>query len=171
MPSADLVTRYCSVWTAEDVASHRRAAAAIAAIAREALARAGAAAAGEHPISEHELAVWIRERFDRAGLLTEGSPSVSWGPNAARTHYEPTAAESRPIMPRGASAAGPLGQGAGRDLRRPDLDGGDRAPGERDAELWRIVRRARDAALDLLASGCGTVRRCAARRPMPPPSG
>ena len=46
VPSADLVTRYCSVWTAEDVASHRRAAAAIAAIAREALTRAGAAAAG-----------------------------------------------------------------------------------------------------------------------------
>ena len=28
VPSADLVTRYCSIWTAEDVASHRRAAAA-----------------------------------------------------------------------------------------------------------------------------------------------
>ena len=47
VPSADLVTRYCSVWTAEDVASHRRAAEAIAAIARDALALAGAAAAAD----------------------------------------------------------------------------------------------------------------------------
>jgi Xaa-Pro dipeptidase len=95
--SAELVTRYCSVWTAEDVVSHRRAAAAIAGIAREALTRAGAAAAAGQPIGEHELAVWIRERFDRAGLVSESGPSVSWGPNAARTHYEPSAAESHPI--------------------------------------------------------------------------
>ena len=150
VPSADLVTRYCSVWTAEEVASHRRAAAAIAAIAREALTRAGAAAAGEHPISEHEVAVWIRERFDRAGLLTEGSPSVSWGPNAARTHYEPTAEESRPIT-RGALLLLDLW------AREPGGIYADQtwmaaigAPNERDAELWRVVRRARDAALDLL---------------------
>ena len=42
VPSAELVTRYCSVWTADDVASHRRAAEAIASIARDALALAGA---------------------------------------------------------------------------------------------------------------------------------
>ena len=150
VPSADLVTRYCSIWTAEDVASHRRAAAAIAAIAREALTRAGAAAGGEHPISEHEVAVWIRERFDRAGLLTEGSPSVSWGPNAARTHYEPTAEESRPIT-RGALLLLDLW------AREPGGIYADQtwmaaigAPTERDVELWQLVRRARDAALDLL---------------------
>jgi Xaa-Pro dipeptidase len=151
VPSADLVTRYCSIWTAEDVASHRRAAAAIAAIAREALTRAGTAAVGEHPIGEHEVAVWIRERFDRAGLLTEGSPSVSWGPNAARTHYEPTAEESRPIV-RGALLLLDLW------AREPGGIYADQTwmaaigpPTERDAELWGVVRRARDAALDLLA--------------------
>jgi Xaa-Pro dipeptidase len=150
VPSADLVTRYCSVWTAQDVASHRRAAAAIAAIAREALTRAGAAASAARPASEHEVAVWIRERFDRAGLQTEGSPSVSWGPNAARTHYEPTAEESRPIA-RGALLLLDLW------AREPDGIYADQtwmaaigAPSERDAGLWRIVRRARDAALDLL---------------------
>ncbi|HKU60049.1 MAG TPA: M24 family metallopeptidase [Gemmatimonadales bacterium] len=148
--SADLVTRYCSVWTAEDVASHRRAAAAIAAIAREALTRAGAAAAGAQPISEHEVAIWIRERFDRAGLVTEGNPSVSWGPNAARTHYEATAEESRPIT-RGALllldlwAKEPEGIYADQTWMAAIGPASDR-----DAELWRVVRRARDAALDLL---------------------
>src|SRR6185503_908648 len=83
--SADLVTRYCSVWSLDDLASHRRAAEAVADIAREALTRAGRAAASE-PLTEHQLAVWVLERFERAGLVTESGPSVSWGPNAARTH-------------------------------------------------------------------------------------
>jgi Xaa-Pro dipeptidase len=150
VPSADLVTRYCSVWTAQDVASHRRAAAAIAAIAREAMTRAGAAAMAGHPISEHELAVWIRERFDRAGLVSESGPSVSWGPNAARTHYEPSAAESQTI----ASGALLL-----VDLWAKEPDGiyADQtwmaaigAPSRRDADLWEVVRTARDAALTLI---------------------
>jgi Xaa-Pro dipeptidase len=150
VPSVDLVTCYCSVWTTQDVASHRRAAAAIAAIAREALTRAGAAAAGEHPISEHEVAVWIRERFDRAGLLTEGSPSVSWGPNAARTHYEPTAAESRPIIGGALLLLDLWAKEPGGIYADQTWMAAIGAPSERDAELWRIVRRARDAALDLL---------------------
>jgi Xaa-Pro aminopeptidase len=148
--SADLVTRYCSVWTPADVASHRRAAEAVAGIAREALARAGAAAAGGRAITEHELAVWVREQFDRAGLVTESGPSVSWGPNAARTHYEPTAEESRPIVP-GALLLLDLW------AREPDGIYADQtwmaaigAPSPRDAELWEVVRTARDAALDLI---------------------
>ena len=94
--SAELVTRYCSVWSAADRASHRRAAEAIAMIARDALALAGTRAAGSDPITEHALAVWVRERIDRAGLVSESGPSVSWGPNAARAHYDPTAEESAP---------------------------------------------------------------------------
>ena len=153
VPSAELVTRYCSVWSPADVASHRRAAEAIAAIAREALALAGSRAATAEPINEHALAVWVRERFDRAGLVTESGPSVSWGPNAARAHYDPTPEESAPIVRGAHAAAGPLGHGAGRDLCRPDLDGGDRPPvGARRATLWSVVRRARDAALDLIRS-------------------
>src|SRR6478672_7979474 len=98
VPSAELVTRYCSVWSPADVASHRRAAEAIAAIAREALALAGGRASTADPMTEHALAVWVRERFDRAGLVSESGPSVSWGPNAARVHYDPTSEESAPIV-------------------------------------------------------------------------
>ena len=148
--SADLVTRYCSVWTPADLASHRRAAEAIAAIARDGMALAGARAGGGHPITEHQLAVWIRERFDRAGLVTESGPSVSLGANAARAHYEPTAAESAPIV---------RGELLLVDLWAKEPDGiyADQtwmaaigAPNERDARLWTVVRDARDAALELI---------------------
>ncbi len=152
VPSAELVTRYCSVWSAADVASHRRAAEAIAAIAREALALAGSRAATAEPLNEHALAVWVRERFDRAGLVTESGPSVSWGPNAARAHYDPTPEESAPIV-RGAMLL--------LDLWATEPGGiyADQTwmaaigpPSERDAHLWSVVRRARDAALDLIRS-------------------
>ena len=134
----------------QDIASHRRAAEAIAAIAREALALAGSKAASPQPVTEHELAGWVRERFDRAGLITESGPSVSWGPNAARAHYDPTPAESAPIVP-GALLL--------LDLWAKEPDGiyADQtwmaaigSPTQRDAELWTVVREARDAALSVI---------------------
>jgi Xaa-Pro aminopeptidase len=152
VPSAELVTRYCSVWSSADLASHRRAAEAIAVIARDALALAGSRAATPDPITEHALAVWVRERFDRAGLSTESGPSVSWGPNAARAHYDPTAEESAPIL-RGALLL--------LDLWATEPGGiyADQTwmaaigpPSGRDAHLWTVVRTARDAALDLIRS-------------------
>lgn len=148
--SADLVTRYCSVWTPADLASHRRAAETIAAIAREGMALAGERAAGREPITEHQLAVWIRERFDRAGLVTESGPSVSLGANAARAHYEPTAEASAPIV---------RGELLLVDLWAKEPDGiyADQTwmaaigpPSERDVRLWTVVREARDAALELI---------------------
>ncbi len=148
--SSDLVTRYCSVWTRADIASHRRAAEVVATVARQALAIAGEKSATAKPMTEYALATWIRERFDSAGLVTESGPSVSWGPNAARTHYEPTARESVPIGP-GALLLVDLW------AKEPDGIYADQTwmaaigpPSERDARLWNVVREARDAALDLI---------------------
>ena len=147
--SVDLVTRYCSVWTADDVASHQRAAEAIATIARGALALAGARA-GTDPIQEYELAAWVRERFDRAKLETESGPSVSWGPNAARTHYEPTAAESARIVPGALLLLDLWAREPGGMYADQTWMAAIGEPSERDAALWREVREARDAALNLI---------------------
>lgn len=148
--SSDLVTRYCSVWTKEDIASHRRAAEIIATVAREAMALAGARSATPQPMTEHDLAVWIRERFDRAGLVTESGPSVSWGPNAARTHYEPTAGESIPIVPGALLLVDLWAKEPGGIYADQTWMAAIGAPAERDARLWTVVREARDAALDLI---------------------
>src|SRR5690348_12308715 len=152
VPSADLVTRYCSVWTAAQRAAHRRAASAIATIARGALQLAGERARAGQPLREHELAIWVRERIDRAGLVTESGPSVSWGPNAARAHYEPSADASSPIV----SGAMLL-----LDLWATEADGiyADQtwmasigAPSARSQQLWTVVQKARDAALSLIGT-------------------
>jgi Xaa-Pro dipeptidase len=97
--SAELVTRYCSAWTPDDLASHLRAAARVAEIAREGIARAGERARATVPMTEHELTVWVLESFERAGLLTESAPSVSYGHHAARPHYDAPAEGSSPIVP------------------------------------------------------------------------
>lgn len=148
--SADLVTRCCSAWSDADLRSHVRAAEQVAAIAREALTLAGARARDERPMTEYELMRWVRESFDRAGLVTDSDPSVSFGANAARIHYEPTAADSARIVG---------GQLLLLDVWAKEPDGiyADQtwmasigAPGDRARELWDVVVRARDAAIELL---------------------
>lgn len=148
--SAELVSRYCSVWTPADLAGHLRAAAILSDIARAAIARIGERARAGDPVDEHEVTRWVLEAFDRAGLVTESPPSVSYGAHAARPHYDAPAEGSSPIVP---------GQLLLLDLWAKEPGGiyADQtwmaaigAPSPRAAELWTVVRGARDAALDLL---------------------
>jgi Xaa-Pro aminopeptidase len=152
VPSAELVTRFCSVWSPADAASHRRAAEAVADIARDALALAGRRAETVDPATEHELTVWIRERFDRAGLVTESGPSVSWGPNAARAHYDPTPEESAPLVPGALLLLDLWAREPGGIYADQTWMAALGAPSARHAHLWTVVRSARDAALDLIRS-------------------
>jgi Xaa-Pro aminopeptidase len=148
--STELVSRYCSAWTPEDLASHLRAARIIADIARAAFAHAGEHAHGRTPLTEHALMQWVREAIRRAGLATISVPSVSYGANAARTHYEAPADGSAAIVP---------GQLLLLDLWAKEPDGvyadhtwmaSIATPSARAQALCTIVRGARDAAIDLL---------------------
>ena len=157
--SVDLVTRYCSVMTPEDVASHLRAAEAIATVARDALALAGSRAGSGSPMTEYEVSIWVRERFERAGLVTESGPSVSWGPNAARAHYDPTASESAPIVPGALLLLDLWAKEPGGIYADQTWMAAIGAPTPRDARLWTVVREARDAALSTIQSRVRTGER------------
>jgi Xaa-Pro aminopeptidase len=148
--SGELVTRFYAAWSETQLASHRRAAETIAAIAREALALAGERARGPRPCTEHELVQWILERFARAGLVTDHGPNVSAGANSANPHYDPSADTPREIRE---------GDVLLIDLWATEPDGvyADQtwmatigAPTPRVAAVWSAVRDARDAAIDLL---------------------
>lgn len=148
--SAELVTRFHAVWSAEQLGSHERAARVIATIARDAIVLAGECAANAEPTTEYALLTWIRERFDRAGLVTDHGPIVAIGPSAADPHYEPSATSS-PVID-------------WDDILLIDLWARERdgvfadqtwmgslgVPGERDVEVWEAIRDARDAAISLL---------------------
>ena len=127
----------------------------ISKIAQASIARIGERARAGDPVDEHEVTRWILEAFDRAGLVTESAPSVSYGEHAARVHYEAPAEGSSPIVP---------GQLLLLDLWAKEPGGiyADQTwmaaigtPSARAMELWTVVRTARDAALDLLRSRLG----------------
>jgi Xaa-Pro dipeptidase len=148
--SADLVTRFYAVWDPTLLPSHRRAAEAIARIAREAFMLAGERARAGPPTHEFALTEWIRQQFSLSGLETDHGPNVSVGPNAANPHYEPSETLSATID---------TGSILLIDLwaREPNGIYADQtwmgslgAPSDRDCRIWETVRDARDAAIEFL---------------------
>ena len=150
--SGALVTRFYAAWTDAHLASHMRSAELIAAIARDAFALAGERAGTREPATEYELMLWIRERFDRAGLVTDHGPSVCAGESSANPHYEPSGERPRAIV------AGDVllidlwatePQGVYADQTWMGFVG---TPTARALEVWNVVRDARDAAMELVQS-------------------
>jgi Xaa-Pro dipeptidase len=148
--SGELVSRFYASWNAEHIASHLRAAEEIATIAREALQLAGQRSRGSLPLAEHEVMAWIRERFDRAKLVTDHGPNVSVGSNAANPHYEPSAQAPRVILPSEILLI---------DLWAKEPNGvyadqtwmASIGPVDKEnLEIWNAVRDARDAAIALV---------------------
>ena len=150
--SGELVTRFYAAWSSAHLESHKRAADAIARIARDAITVAGKRARGGAPMAEHELKRWILDRFAEQKLFCDHGPIVAAGANAANPHYEPSAATPRPIQ---------RGEILLIDLwAREQNDGGVYAdqtwmaslgkPSERALEVFSAVRDARDAAIALL---------------------
>ena len=156
--SAELVTKFYAVWSADHLASHRRAAERIAELAREAFAIAGRRAAERRPIHEHELQEWLLAEFARHGLEADHGPIVAASANAADPHYAPAPERPRPIQ---------QGDTVLIDLwaREKASDGGEPGvfadqtwmasvgtPSARAMEVWTAVRDARDAAVALVRS-------------------
>jgi Xaa-Pro aminopeptidase len=149
--SADLVTQFYATWTDEQLASHRRAAEALASIVKEAGKKAG-----EGTCTEFEVQQWILERFATAGLQADHGPIVAIGPNAANPHYEPSA-ENSPRIKRGDVLLIDLW------AREPNGIFADQtwmfSLGEPSAEhkkIWEAVRDGRDAAIALLRDRLGS---------------
>jgi Xaa-Pro aminopeptidase len=149
--SSELVTRFYAVWNDDHIASHLRAAAAIAGIARKAMEVAGERARGKEPLAEHELMAWILDQFRESGLTTDHGPNVSAGANAANPHYEPSSDAPRIIR---------AGEIVLIDLWAREENGGVYAdqtwmasigkPSAEALEIWNAVRDARDAAIELV---------------------
>jgi len=148
--SAELVSRYCSAWTPGDLASHLRAAAICADLAREAFVRAGERARTADPLTEHDVTAWILQAFERAGLETIWAPSVSYGAHAARAHYEAPSEGSARLVPGHLLLLDLWAKEPGGVFADQTWMAAVGAPSARAVELWGIVRGARDAAIALL---------------------
>jgi Xaa-Pro dipeptidase len=160
--SGDLVSAFYSRWSAEGEASHRRAAEVLHATVHRAFEHVGERIrAGERP-SEWEVREWIVGQLRGRGLTVGADSVVAVNANAANPHYAPSANGSTPIAP--------------GDLLLIDLWGKESAESvyadqtwmafvgaqvpERIETIWRAVRDAREAAVDLIRT------RSAAGRPV-----
>ena len=102
--SGELVSMFYATLSSDQIASHARAAEAIAEIAHEAMQHAGERARGGQPATEHEIFQWIHNAFSRArsACFTRRSK------NANRFHWTIVSAAPMARIGGSATAAGPV---------------------------------------------------------------
>ena len=155
--SAPLVTRFAARWSADELTGHRRAAEALAEIAREALAWAGAELARGGEVRETTVQRRVMEAMTRADLVSDHAAIVAFQESAALPHYEPRAGADRRL---GAGQVVLLDLWGGPALGTVFADQtwmgftGPTPPPEVQ-RVWETVRDARDAAVDLLRTRWG----------------
>lgn len=148
--SADLVSQFEAVLTEEQIATHF-----VAQRRLDEVLKAGWKRMGELARSggtdEFSIVSYMKEALERDGLVTEHGPNVSCGPNSADSHYEPSAASSRPIRT-GDFVLIDIWAKLADDPKAVWYDITwtgvvDREPTDREQLIFRTVRDARDAAI------------------------
>lgn len=148
--SSDLVSIFEAVLNEAQIASHFAAQQKLDEVLRAGWNRIGEAARNGGT-DEHSMVAFLQEGIERAGLWADHGPNVSVGANSADSHYEPTAASSKPIR------SGDFvlidiwaklthdPQAVWYDITWTGVV--DREPTEREQSIFEIVRDARDASI------------------------
>jgi Xaa-Pro aminopeptidase len=144
--SADLVQRFEAVWSPDQYESHCRAARAVREVVEEAFAEIARGVRGGEACLELDVQRFLLAAFARRGLETAHPPIVAVGAHSADPHHQPGAASIRENAfvlidlwakePRGVYADITWTGWVGREVPA------------RVAEVFEIVRRARDAGVD-----------------------
>lgn len=152
--SADLVSRFEAVLSAEQIASHYEAQAALDKILAEGFREIGRRvrpAYGESArVTEYDMVRWFQEAMRRADLTWENGPNVSVNENSADSHYEPTAESAKEIL-NGDFVLIDIWARKNRpatcyyDITWTGVVG--REPTEREQRVFETVKGARDAAV------------------------
>lgn len=148
--SGDLVSRFHSAWTPEQLERHREAAEIVAGVARRAFESAADAVRGGEPTTEGELSEWIRDELRGAGLVVKPDCIVAIGPRASDSHYAPVGTGE--TINRGDLLLIDL-WGAFEDMVFADqtwMGFLGSAVDARTQAIWEAVRDARDAAVTFL---------------------
>jgi Xaa-Pro aminopeptidase len=147
--SADLVSQFEAVLTAEQIASHAVAQKAIDDILAEAWKTIGQRVR-DGGVNEYEMVTWLSEAMRREGLVWDNGPNVSANANSSDSHYEPTAETCAPIRDGDfvlIDIWGRVDQAESiyYDITWTGVVG--REPTERERMVFTAVRDARDAAI------------------------
>jgi Xaa-Pro aminopeptidase len=96
--SANLVQLFEARWSAAQLEMHLEAGRRVDRVRGEAFSRIGAALRSGETISEWQVNRFIRDAFEKAGMVTDHGPIVAVNANMSDPHYEPTAERSQPIQ-------------------------------------------------------------------------
>jgi Xaa-Pro aminopeptidase len=149
--SANLVSLFEAVLSEEQIATHFAAQERLDRVLAAGWKRIGESVRNGNTVSEYSIVQFLLEGIEREGLWTDHGPNCSAGPNSADSHYEPTAASSRPIR----DGDFVLIDIWAKLANRPDAVWYDitwtgvvnREPTEREHSIFNTVRDARDAAI------------------------
>jgi len=148
--SGDLVSRFYSVWTEQQLADHKEASEILPVVAREAYERAAAAIRAGEPTNEGALSDWIHSELAARKLTSEADCIVAVGRTASDPHYSPPGAGE--TIDRGDLLL--IDLWAGKDGSVPADQTWMGMMGSsvdaRTQEIWEAVRDARDAAIAFL---------------------
>ncbi len=149
--SGDLVSHFHAAWGEDGLASHRRAAKIVRAVAHELFERVGAAIRAGSPLREARAMEWIEGELRARGLSDQTGCIAAVSVNAADPHYHPVG-EGAPISAGQALLVDLWGAepgGIAADQTWMAWLGSE--PDARTTEVWLAVRDARDRALELLS--------------------
>jgi Xaa-Pro dipeptidase len=151
--SADLVQKFEACWSKAQLESHLAAGRAIDKIVQQAFALAGQSVREKKPMTEYDLQQWIRKRFEEEGIAADDGPDVAVNQNASDPHYAPKRESSATIKEGDLLLLDVWGKQKTAGSVYYDITWvgylGAKVP-EKYAKIFKIVREARDAAVDLI---------------------
>jgi len=151
--SGDLVQQFEASWTADQLASHQVASAALYRIKDRAFASAASAVRAGRALSEYELQQQMVEWFNEEGLISDSAPVVAIDANAGNPHYLPTVDRARSISADQVLLLDLWGKTTEPGAVFADITWvgvtGSRVPAE-TARAFEAIAEARDAAVQLV---------------------
>jgi Xaa-Pro aminopeptidase len=155
--SADLVSQFEAVLTADQISTHavaqRRIDALLAEGWQQIARRLRPAQGSPYPYTEFDHVQWLSEAMRREGLVWDNGPNVSVNANSSDSHYEPTAANTAPLREGDFLLIDIWGRVDAPDSVYYDITWTGvigREPTTREQLVFETVRNARDAAISVV---------------------
>ena len=161
--AADLIAQFEATWTEEQIQTHFEARDSVDSITAAAFQEIGRRVRNGGT-NEYAMQQWILEAFRRENLVTDDPPVVAVNANSGNPHYEPHAESSAPIREGDFVLLDIWGKkdkpgAVYYDITWTGYVG--KAPSDKQREIFRVVRDARDAGVKTVLDAIGAGQRIA----------
>lgn len=150
--SADLLQAFLT-WSAEDLAAHERAVAVLMQAKDDAYRLMHERLKAGQPVTELDAQAVIGQAIEAAGMVSGHPVNVSFGLNAADSHYEPSPEQHATLSWGQCVLIDLWAQEPGRPFADVTWVGYAGQPSETYLDAWRAVAAARDAGIAQLLAG------------------